>query len=384
VIKTVELGCEPQPSVTIGVRGSQEKGPAQVTRFAQVEMDFERFNRDAAKYSNRKPEKQSPLIDDDTVVLSSFQKRLQSLYEQADRMSLRSNGRRKLVLGAILFTAIIGTLFYGIHGEMFGTHVWLWFSFPFFVIAALLLHRAARANHVEDTYLDTRALAEAFRVQFFWTLAGISEPVDKYYLMDRRAELDWIRIALKNVWLLHLDSFDVSTITPNIRIVLDNWVRNQERWYRVKADRQSRSVHRRENVSKYGLLLAVLWSILVPVSIMVPGPWHAFAPWKSLGSEEQFGSDWVYQALHVALAVPALLAGAYRLWIEQAGYEEQSRDYRSMEREFSIKAREIEKHMGATEVAQNLLLSLGIEALKENGRWLLLHRERPLEVLSSP
>jgi len=30
------------------------------------------------------------------------------------------------------------------------------------------------------------------------------------------------------------------------------------------------------------------------------------------------------------------------------------------------------------------LLNLGIEALKENGRWLLLHRERPLEVLSSP
>jgi hypothetical protein len=117
---------------------------------------------------------------------------------------------------------------------------------------------------------------------------------------------------------------------------------------------------------------------------MVPGRWHALAPWKSLGPEEQFGSDWVYQALHVALAVPALLAGAYRLWIEQAGYEEQSRDYRSMEREFSIKARELEKHLDAVAVAQDLLLNLGIEALKENGRWLLLHRERPLEVLSSP
>ncbi len=162
-----------------------------------------------------------------------------------------------------------------------------------------------------------------------------------------------------------------------LTIVLDNWVKHQAKWYRVKADQQSHSVHRREKVSRYGLLVAVAWSILVPVSILVPGPWHAIAPWKSLGPDQQFGSDWVYQALHVALAVPALLAGAYRLWIEQAGYEEQSRDYRSMEREFSIKARELEKHLDDLAGSQALLLNLGIEALKENGRWLLVASRTP-------
>jgi hypothetical protein len=36
-------------------------------------------------------------------------------------------------------------------------------------------------------------------------------------------------------------------------------------------------------------------------------------------------------------------------------------------------------------VAENLLLELGKDAaLSENGRWLLLHRERPMEVLSTP
>jgi hypothetical protein len=298
------------------------------------------------------------------------------LYAQADRISLRANGRRKVFLAAILATALVGTLFYGIHGEMFGTYVWLWFSFPFFVIAALLLHRTARAWHVETTYLDTRALAEALRVQFFWMMAGIDEPVDRYYLMDRRAELDWIRIALKNVWLMHEDAVDATAVDLNA--VLKEWVKSQERWYRQKADRQSRSVRWREQVSQYGLLLAVLWSIAVPVSIMVSERWHTLGPGKA------YGSDWVYQALHVALAVPALLAGAYRLWIEQAGYEEQSRDYRSMEREFAIAARELEKDFKEASVAQERLLKLGIEALKENGRWLMLHRERPLEVLSSP
>jgi hypothetical protein len=383
-IETLELGCEPNPSVGANRKDSSQRDAAQNLRFAQVEMNIERFNRDAARSVHREASPRSRLIDDETVTLSPFQKRLETLYEQADRISLGANGRRKFFLGAILLTALVGTLFYGIHGEMFGAHVWLWFSFPFFVIAALLLHRMARAKYVEETYLDARALAEALRVQFFWTMAGINEPVDKYYLMDRRTELDWIRIALKNVWLLHQDTLDGTMTRPDLQAVLDNWVKHQAKWYRVKADRQSRSVRRREKVSQYGLLLAVVWSILVPVSILVPGPWHALAPWRSLGPEQKFGSDWVYQALHVALAVPALLAGAYRLWIEQAGYKEQSRDYRSMEREFSIKARELEKHLEDVAIAQGLLLNLGMEALKENGRWLLLHRERPLEVLSSP
>ena len=382
-IRIIELGCEPSQVVVANRRASSELSAGQRIRFAQVEMDFERFNRDAARFAKGRAKSKARLIDDERVVLSPFQERLESLYEQADRISLGANGRRKFVLGGILFTALVGTLFYGIHGEMFGTQIWLWFSFPFFVIAALLLHRMARANHVEDTYLDTRALAEALRVQFFWTMAGIREPVDQYYLMDRRAELDWIRIALKNVWLMGWVATDAPTAV-NLDAVLNGWVKPQEKWYRQKADGQSRSVHRREKVSQNGLIVAVLWSILVPVSIMVPGPWHAIAPWKSLGGKEQFESDWVYQALHVALAVPALLAGAYRLWIEQAGYEEQSRDYRSMEREFTIKARELEKHLDAVAVAQVIVLNLGIEALKENGRWLMLHRERPLEVLSSP
>jgi hypothetical protein len=92
----------------------------------------------------------------------------------------------------------------------------------------------------------------------------------------------------------------------------------------------------------------------------------------------------MYQTFHIVLAVPALLAGAYRLWIEQAGYEEQTRDYRYMENQFATKAREVERHLNSPQLAERLFLEMGVEALKENGRWLQLHRERPLEVLSSP
>jgi hypothetical protein len=250
-----------------------------------------------------------------------------------------------------------------------------------------MLHRAARARHIEAKYLDARAFAEALRVQFFWDLAGVKRSVGTYYLADQPNELDWIRHALKNVWLLgegKQPGTGDAAVAPNRKAVLDFWVKDQRDWYQRKADRQMKSVRRRERVSRNALLIAVGWSVLIPAIILIPGPWwHPPVPVHEV-SKAAASSNWLYETLHVLLAVPALIAGAYRLWIEQAGYEEQSREYRSMERELSIKAVELEANLNSAATAQELLLQLGVAALSENGRWLLLHRERPLEVLATP
>ena len=377
-LETMTLGSETQPAA----KGNEGTLPANVdagTTLAVLEENLERFNRASLRLPDGATQPRSRLIAEGSVALSEFQVRLETLYGQADAISVDANGWRKLFLFLILGVAIAGTLFYGIHGEMLGDYVWLWFSFAVFVITALLLHRTARARHIETQYLDARAFAEALRVQFFWEMAGVKQPVDRYYLVDQPTELDWIRYALKNVWLLHLGTREDSASPPNRRAVLECWVKDQMTWYRNKADGQTRSVHRRERVSRDALLIAVGWSILIPASLLIPGPWRELAPWKAIRA-----GNWVYQAFHVALAVPALLAGGYRLWIEQAGYEEQSREYRSMERKFSAKAKALETNLESAAVAENLLLELGKDALSENGRWLLLHRERPMEVLSTP
>jgi hypothetical protein len=345
-------------------------------QYTQVECHFERFNREALQLAAQPG---SHLIEDQSLPLSAFQTRLQSVYLCADAISVRANRLRQAFLLGILVTAVAGTLFYGVHGELLAHNPWIWLSFPSFVVIAATLHTLARLFHVEERYLDARSLAEAIRVQFFWQMAGIKESVAPYYLMHHRTEVDWIRFALANVWLLHQGADEETAMAPRCRVALDHWVRDQEAWFRRKANAQSRIVHRREEISTWALRAAVTWSMLVPFSILAPGPWHNIEPWKNL---EQY--DWVSAIFHIALAVPALLAGAYRLWIEQSGYQEQAREYRYMENEFAVKANELEAHLDEPEIAGKVLLELGIEALKENGRWLLLHRERPLEVLSSP
>jgi hypothetical protein len=128
------------------------------------------------------------------------------------------------------------------------------------------------------------------------------------------------------------------------------------------------------------LIGAAVWAVVVPIGILI---WQHLPHSSATHNHSSSEVDW-YDAFHILLAVPALLAGAYRLWIEQAGYEEQSREYRYMEHQFALKAKELKANLNSPEITEKLLLELGMEALNENGRWLLLHRERPLEVLSTP
>ncbi len=350
-----------------------------ISPMSDLELKLDRFNRDARMLPETSRSYQPLLVGDSRASLSSFQIRLQTLYQQADAIAVRANERRKVFLAALLMTAVIGTIFYGIHGEILENHVWLWFSFPVFVVAAFFLHRAAVSTHIDERYLDARALAESIRVQFFWDIAGIARPVDLYRSPNKDTRTDWIQIALRNVWLLRLTSGGTSADKSNFEFVLEKWLRGQARWYGQEADRESKIVRRRVKIAHYGLAGSVIWSVVVPASILISGPWIDLPPWKTLAP-----GNWMYQTFHIVLAVPALLAGAYRLWIEQAGYEEQTRDYRYMENQFATKAREVERHLNSPQLAERLFLEMGVEALKENGRWLQLHRERPLEVLSSP
>jgi len=376
-IRTITLSCEPRKKSVSPVTTSDEHENPTPVPFAEVEINIERFNRESLRAAARADATESRLIADAALPRSPFQTRLEALYGRADAISMQANGRRRFTLLAILGTAVVGAVFYGVHGEIYSQVVLLWLTFPFFVLVAGAIHWWARIKHVEENYLDSRALAEALRVQFFWDLAGIDQPVDRYYLVDRPSEVEWIRFALKNIWLMRHDRDDDSATQPNYAAVLRYWVEDQEEWYRKKANQQSESVRQRERWSHYALIAAGVWAVLVPIGILV---WNHYHPAQKHNASENI---W-YDIFHVILAVPALLAGAYRLWIEQAGYDEQSREYRSMQHQFSLKAKEMSAHLDSPEITERLLVDLGIEALKENGRWLLLHRERPLEVISTP
>jgi hypothetical protein len=58
------------------------------------------------------------------------------------------------------------------------------------------VHQQVRRRHLENRQNDTRALAEALRVQLYWTAAGTGKSVASTYLIRQRGEVSWIRSAL--------------------------------------------------------------------------------------------------------------------------------------------------------------------------------------------
>lgn len=73
-----------------------------------------------------------------------------------------------------------------------------------FVLAATLLAMSwfmilrARWGRFDERQNDYRAIAEALRVQFFWTACGSGESVDHRYLQRQKNELSWIRAIVSS------------------------------------------------------------------------------------------------------------------------------------------------------------------------------------------
>jgi len=348
------------------------------SQFDLLEQNIERFNRDAIQWPLQQ-DKYRLIPAREADRLPAFLQRLEVLHRQADALSIRANVLRTRFFSAILAAALGGTLTYAVHEDFFLASVVLWLALPVFIAVAAVVYKIAKAKRVEDRYLDARAFAEALRVQFFWEMAGVVKPVADYYLLRHRTEMDWIRSALRNVWLFRSAEPSSTILQPNLHAVLNHWILDQEHWYRAKAKRQKAAVKRRELLSRYAVWLVVIWSVLVPVSLLVHAPWGWLAVLQSVVRNEPW-----YGMAHFLLVLPALLVGAYSLWTEQAGYEEQAREYAQIGRFLSWQSKLLNTNLDNPTKACEILMATGIEALEENGRWLLLHRERPLQVISSP
>jgi hypothetical protein len=63
-------------------------------------------------------------------------------------------------------------------------------------------------------------------------------------------------------------------------------------------------------------------------------------------------------------------------------HKEQANRYMTMIPLFSVCSNRVERALKNDDIhaAQELLLAVGRAALAENGEWLMLHRERPIEV----
>jgi hypothetical protein len=241
---------------------------------------------------------------------------------------------------------------------------WLVPSGLAFVFAGVLFF-LNRIRKFDTNYQDFRAVAEGLRVAFFWRLAGISESVAEYYLRNQRSELDWIRGGLRG-WTFRgpTDQPATGPSPDRLDFILKHWV-NDQRDYFEKKWKQNEHIAKR---NEWAIGLLVLAAVVTGVILFA---------WAL--------TDRPPIQIDVELIVVDIFLAAGALWHscnERMAYQQHAKQYSRMHALFGYASKRISAAMGQgnLEAARDLIHELGKQALAENGDWVLLHRERPVEV----
>lgn len=237
-----------------------------------------------------------------------------------------------------------------------------------------------RSHHKEyqRKYNDYRALAEALRVQFFWDLLGFGEPVHELYLKKQQGELEWICKILE-FW--HKDneaSFPVLELSEEKKaeqkeIVRRRWVQSQLNYFKNWAG--PRDKRRSDKSKRLGLFLLGA-SLALSLALAANEIRYLFYP--------PADPDLVMPHAQAILIffIGTLLTGAALVTAfgEKMAFLEHVRQYDVASKRFADCDKKISEGSLTSSETQEFK-DLGKDALQENGDWLLLHRDRPLEVI---
>ncbi len=221
-------------------------------------------------------------------------------------------------------------------------------------------YRFAREHRFQSKWLEYRALAEGLRVQLYWYHAGIEQNTAAYYLRKQKTELDWIRYALTAAAIeSHPQRGQQDTISPLHRLesVLKHWIQAEGTYFTRTLSRDTHRLRRLDWVINWSFLATF---VLAGIQLAVPTTYTIIIP------------------MGLMPVVAALLVG----YVEKMGLHGHIKSaffmsalYTRAEEHFR---REFER--GDPQHITALIVELGKEALRENGEWILYHRERPLEI----
>ena len=305
-----------------------------------------------------------------------------------------ARGAVKLVYVWVFIAALFFNLFHSLPhhalpedatlADRIGAVPWLlWLSFAASLVGSMWVHRRAAKEDHQNKHQDYRALAEALRIQFFWRVAGLPDAVVDHYLRKQRGELEWIRNALR-AWdaeSMRHHSREEPGPPPGARLafVAKNWIAEQRNYYAKRARREHALLESEEHkvnlLVKCSVGLAMVLALVLTVPLFV----HVHALEAVMHAVED---PLTHGLIMVAIVTLAVVAGLRHGYDEQMAYSEHAKQFGRMSGLFDSAERHLASLLksGEHHHAAELLKEVGEEALEENGDWVLLHRERPLEV----
>jgi hypothetical protein len=291
-------------------------------------------------------------------------------YAVADALAIRFQGKlfwAQIALHGLTFAAFFCFLLF-VHRE---AHDPRFLRASSILVLLVIAVRIVSGKLALDTqHEDYRAMAEGLRVKFFWKLTGIRDAVADYYLGKQRSELDWIRNGFRG-WNVadgqenhgKPEAWEGEEQRNRLGFARKYWIDDQEGYFRRAA---KRNVDYNRRIEFLGLLCIAGVGALGVVLLVLPA------------------ADYKHYLDGIAIALETVLAAAALLhhFNNRMAYEEHAKQYHRMAALFAHGSSLLGGFLEHEdyENARLCVKKVGIEALTENGDWVLLRRERPLEV----
>lgn len=365
--------------------------------------ELEDYNRDAAVFLRRHEEKVKtsaeyllPRAAVGEIRLSDDECYVRSVFEVADAMAIYNQRRAFNVTRVLHVLPVVAVALNQILGS-FVSEPWVAIVYAGLLILGVFIYLIGNWHRWQQKYLNYRALAEAFRVQFFWRLAGVKAHVADSYLRGQRDELDGIRQAMR---FADLGSGRGTSLGhtgkefARLKATRKHWLKDQVRYF-LGDDQNGQG---KPGVVDRDAGKATFWNWIANIGV-------AFA----LGLVFGLALDWPvepYPAYILALSALSLaVAAASASYSTTRGFAEHARNQKKLARLFeradqklhevllepatsqqeagapnSAVAQAEELNPEQIAEARTILQAIGKEALAENGDWTILHRDRPWQL----
>lgn len=359
----------------------------EVDRFDRICARIDTFNQDVTAQTallQRKAKKSEDYLfpEPETKELPPSLRSLRKRFAVADTLAIYFQRLTQRTLGTLFILVMLVAISFELYAHLFPEWHWLLAVYLLLLAGAYLwINRRAKRHDYQNKYQDYRALAEGMRVQFFWEVAGLRLSAADHYLRKQRSELDWICSAIR-AWTIPNEAETRALLaTENreplnaLKLVLQHWLTDQADYFVRVAERDHKKLERSEPYVRALLRIGLAVTVLVVVALLI-------SPWRHETSELIEEHHKIHGLLLTLISLPAIGAALLHGYIEKKALSEHSKQYSRMSMIFSNAQERLSQLIKDEQYAQarNLIEELGKEALEENGDWVLLHRERPLEV----
>ncbi|MGA8532595.1 MAG: hypothetical protein WB615_00640 [Candidatus Tumulicola sp.] len=341
--------------------------------FEQNLRSLERFNRDVvtantrhdasntSEYLRSRGREALERVDADATLDYT-----RTLFALADALALGCRNWTHAAMIAIFCAIGIAAVLFSLYANLFPDAPILYVAFIGVVAFAFGVDTFVGRERLQDRFQDYRALAEGLRVQYYWRLAGIGESVYDHYLARQAGELDWIRNATRAARLLRYSPPEPASgddVRASLEIVLVRWINGERAYFAKVAVKEQAMASRIKWAANACLVATGIVAIVLSVAVA-----------------EQTSS---YRSVMITVLTLALsAAGLFAGYAQKRAHDEHARRYQRMCLFYKMAGDRASLLLDEGDVvrARIVLMQVGREALAETCDWLLLHRERQIDI----